>query len=258
MPKLTLFIPCFVDQLSPQVGLDMAAVLRRLGYELDFPEEQTCCGQPAFNAGFWTEARPVAARFVRVFANAETVVCPSGSCTTMVRNFYPELLRSSALHADALALGKRVFEFTEFLTRVANVTDVGAAFPHTVTYHDACHLLRELHIKGGPRTLLRSVKGLQLVEMNASEECCGFGGAFSMKMADISGAMGETKTGFIDATGAEYVTACDSSCLMHLEGILRRHKLRAKTIHIASILAAQERPSAAPRMAVSLAGEKTR
>src|SRR5512142_183186 len=165
MPKLTLFIPCFVDQLSPRVGLDMATVLRRLGYELDFPEEQTCCGQPAFNAGFWNEARPVAERFVRVFAAAETVVCPSGSCTTMVRNFCPELLRSSALHADALALGRRVFEFAEFLTRVAHVTDVGASFPHTVTYHDACHLLRELHIKEGPRALLRKVQGLELIEM---------------------------------------------------------------------------------------------
>jgi L-lactate dehydrogenase complex protein LldE len=257
MPKLALFIPCFVDQLSPQVGLDMAAVLRRLGFELDFPEAQTCCGQPAFNAGFWNEARPVAEHFVRVFRTAETVVCPSGSCATMVRNFYPELLRSSSLHADALALGKRVFELTEFLTRVAGVTDVGASFPHRVTYHDACHLLRELHIKDGPRALLRQVQGLDLVEMNASEECCGFGGAFSIKMADISAAMGETKAGFIDATGAEYVTACDSSCLMHIECVLRRKNLQAKTIHIASILAAQERAPAAPRNAATLVGEQT-
>jgi L-lactate dehydrogenase complex protein LldE len=237
---ITLFIPCFVDQLLPQVGVDMITVLRRIGYEVDFPDEQTCCGQPAFNSGFWNEARLVAERFVRVFAQAETVICPSGSCTAMVRCFYPELLASSPLREDALALEKRVFEFSEFLVEVAKVTDVGSRFPHKVTYHDSCHLLRELHIKEQPRQLLRQVKGLELVELNHSEECCGFGGVFSVKFPEISGAMGEVKANHVEATGAEFVTACDPSCLLHIDGVLRRRQARARTIHLAGILAAQE------------------
>jgi L-lactate dehydrogenase complex protein LldE len=255
--KLTLFIPCFVDQLAPQVALDMVTVLRRLGYELAYPQEQTCCGQPAFNAGFWNDARPVAERFVRIFASAETVVCPSGSCTTMVRCFYPELLARSPMRQEAISLGKRVFEFSEFLTGVAQVNDVGASFPHTVTYHDSCHLLRELRIQEGPRTLLRHVKGLQLVEMNAPQECCGFGGAFSVKMPEVSAAMADTKAANIAATGAEFVTACDSSCLMQIEGVLRKKRLPARTIHIASILAAQE-PVAHPGPVRSVLVEEAR
>ncbi len=236
--EVTLFIPCFVDQLVPQVGFDMVTVLRRIGCTINYPEEQTCCGQPAFNGGFWDEARPVAERFVRIFRQAEVVVCPSGSCTAMVRCFYPELLKTSALRADALALGTRVFEFSEFLVDVARVTDVGAYFPHTVTYHDSCHLLRELHIKRQPRELLNKVSGLKLVELDHSEECCGFGGVFAVKFPAISGAMGEVKADLIEATGAEFVTACDPSCLMHIEGKLRRQGARARTIHVASILAA--------------------
>lgn len=238
--KVTLFIPCFVDQLVPQVALDMVTVLRRIGWDIDYPEEQTCCGQPAFNAGFSNEARPVAERFVRVFRQAETIVCPSGSCTTMVRCFYPELLKSSAWREDAIALTKRIFEFSEFLVDVAQVTDVGAAFPYRVTYHDSCHLLRELHIARQPRELMRQVKGLELVDLPYSEECCGFGGAFSFKFPEISGAMGDVKANHVESTGADYVTACDSSCLMQIEGVLRRKKAHAKTIHIAQILAAQQ------------------
>jgi L-lactate dehydrogenase complex protein LldE len=236
---ITLFIPCFVDQFVPRVAADMVTVLRRLGYELRYPEEQTCCGQPAFNAGFWDEARPLAERFTRVFRLAETIVCPSGSCTTMVRCFYPELLASSPLREEARALGKRVFEFSEFLVDVAKVSDVGASFPHKVTYHDSCHLLRELHIRQQPRELLRHVKGLELVELNYSEECCGFGGMFAVKFPEISGAMGDVKATHVEASGAEFVAACDPSCLLHLEGVLRRKGARARTIHLASILASQ-------------------
>jgi L-lactate dehydrogenase complex protein LldE len=220
--------------------MDMVTVLRRIGYEVNFPKQQTCCGQPAFNAGFWNEARPVAERFVRVFGKADTVVCPSGSCTTMVRRFYPALLASSPLREDAIALSRRIFEFSEFLVDVAGIMDVGASFPHKVTYHDSCHLLRELHIKQQPRELLQRVKGIELVELPYSEECCGFGGVFSVKFPEISGAMGEVKAGNIETSGAEFVTAGDSSCLMHIEGVLRRKRAKAKTIHLASILAAQE------------------
>ena len=237
MPRVSLFIPCFVDQLSPQVGMDVVSVLRRIGYEVNFPEAQTCCGQPAFNTGYWDEARPLAERFVRIFSSAEMVVSPSGSCTTMVKSFYPELLAGTPLHDDAVKLGERVYEFTQFLVKVAKVTDVGASFPHKVTVHDACHGLRELHIKQEPRELLKNVRGLELVDLPYGEECCGFGGAFSVKYAMISAAMGDTKAGNIEKSGAEYVTAADPSCLMHIEGILRRKNSKARTIHVASILA---------------------
>ncbi len=237
MPSVSLFIPCFVDQLSPQVGMDVVRVLRRIGYEVHYREQQTCCGQPAYNTGYWDEARPLAERFVKVFAGSEAVVCPSGSCTTMVRNFYPELLAGSSLHDEAVRLGQRVYEFAEFLVHVAHVDDVGAVFPHKVTYHDSCHALRELGLKGEGRELLRHVRELELVEMKYAEECCGFGGTFAVKMAMISAGMGDTKAGNIENTGAEFVTAADSSCLMHIEGILRRKKSNVRTIHLASILA---------------------
>ncbi len=237
MPRVALFIPCFVDQLGPQVGMDMAKVLRRIGCDLDFPAEQTCCGQPAFNSGYWKDARPLAERFVRVFRAADAIVCPSGSCTTMVRNFYPELLAGSALHDEAVQLGQRLYEFSEYLVKVARVGDVGAIFPHRVTYHDACHALRELRLKQEPRELLRHVRGIELVEMPYSEECCGFGGTFATKFHMISAAMGDTKAGNAEKSGAEYVTSTDPSCLMQVEGILRRRKSPVRTIHLASILA---------------------
>ena len=242
MPCVALFIPCFVDQLNPEVGLDTVRVLRGVGYDVDLPEGQTCCGQPAFNTGYWDDARPIAERFVRIFSSAEVVVCPSGSCTTMVRNFYPELLASHPLRAEAVSLSQRVFELSEFLVQVAQVTDIGATFPHRVTVHDSCHALRELHLKGEPRELLRHVRGLELVELPYGEECCGFGGTFATKYGMISAAMGDTKAGNIEASGAEYVTALDSSCLMHIDGILRRRASQARTIHLASILAQREGP----------------
>jgi L-lactate dehydrogenase complex protein LldE len=237
MAKVALFIPCFVDQLTPEVGLDMVRVLRRIGYELEFPHEQTCCGQPAFNTGYWGDARPVAERFVQIFRNAETVVCPSGSCTTMVRNFYPELLAGTPLREEAIQVGRRVFEFSEFLAKIAKVTDVGASFPHRVAVHDSCHGLRELHLKQESRELLRHVRGLELVEMPYSEECCGFGGTFAAKFPAISAAMGDTKAGNAEASGAEYVTATDPSCLLHIDGILRRRGSKVRTIYLAGILA---------------------
>jgi L-lactate dehydrogenase complex protein LldE len=247
--KVSLFVPCFVDQLQPQVAVDTVKVLRRLGCEVDYPEDQTCCGQPAFNSGFWDEARPCAERFLRVFKDAETIVCPSGSCTTMVRVFYPELLsqlghnssgdKKGALHDEALALGRRTFELSEFLVKVMNVTDVGAVFPHTVTYHASCHGLRELKLRDEPLKLLHGVKGLKLIDMLRYDECCGFGGTFATKFESISAAMGEQKADSVAVTGAEYVTAIDPSCLMHLQGVMGRRKDRAKTIHLASILASE-------------------
>jgi L-lactate dehydrogenase complex protein LldE len=238
--KVSLFVPCFVDQLLPEVALDTVKVLRRIGCEVSFPEDQTCCGQPAFNSGYWDDARPCALRFLRVFRDAEHIVCPSGSCTTMVRVFYPELLASSSEHDDVVALGQRTFELSEFLVKVAGVTDVGAAFPHSVTYHASCHGLRELHLRDEPLQLLRKVKGLQLVDMLRFDECCGFGGTFATKFESISVAMGTSKAENIAVSGAEFVTAIDPSCLMHVQGVMSKRGDRAKTIHLASILASQE------------------
>lgn len=237
MRKVSLFIPCFVDQLAPEIGMDTARVLRRAGCEVEFREQQTCCGQPAFNSGYWDDARPLAERFVRVFRDAEAVVCPSGSCTTMVRVFYPELLAGTKLSDEAKSLGGRVFEFSEFLVKIAGVSDIGAYFPHRVAFHDACHGLRELHIKNEPRELLQHVRGLELIEMPRSEECCGFGGTFATKFGTISAAMGETKAANAEACRAEYLASNDSSCLMHIDGILRLRNSRVRTIHLANILA---------------------
>jgi L-lactate dehydrogenase complex protein LldE len=242
MKKVALFIPCFVDQLEPKTGIDMARVLERIGYAIDFPEAQTCCGQPGFNSGYWREARSLAERFIEIFRDADFVVCPSGSCTTMVRVFYGELLEGAA-RESASNLNSRIFEFSEFLVKVAKTTDVGANFPHRVTYHDACHALRELHLREEPRELLRHVKDLELIEMPYSEECCGFGGTFSTKFPMISAAMGETKVANAGAANVEYVTSTDPSCLMHIDGILRSRKSRVRTIHLASILAQTEIPS---------------
>lgn len=237
--KVSLFVPCFVDQLLPEVAVDTVTVLRRIGCEVSFPPDQTCCGQPGFNSGYWDEARPCAERFLRVFKDAECIVCPSGSCTTMVRVFYPELLAASSHKSDAIAIGKRTFELSEFLVKVAGVTDVGARFPHTVTYHASCHGLRELNLRDEPLKLLRGVAGLKLVDMARYDECCGFGGTFATKFESISAAMGVSKADNVAATGAEFVTAIDPSCLMHVQGILGKRNDKTKAIHLASILASE-------------------
>jgi L-lactate dehydrogenase complex protein LldE len=226
--RVGLFIPCFVDQFFPQVGIAMVNVLRRLKVDVDYPAAQTCCGQPAFNTGYWDEARQLARRYCDCFAGYDAVVSPSGSCTAMVRNFYPEL----GITPPA------TFEFTEFLVKQLGVTDVGAAFPAKITYHDACHALRELRLKDEPRQLLRHVRGLELIEMAEAETCCGFGGTFAVKFPAISYAMDEVKCNAIQQTGADYVVSTDSSCLMQIDGYLRRHNLPIKTLHLAEVLAA--------------------
>ena len=229
--RAALFIPCFVDQFYPEVGKAMVAVLRRVGVEVCFPPEQTCCGQPAFNTGYWDEARTLAKRYCDIFDGYDAVVSPSGSCTAMVRNFYPELL-GEVRHASA-----NTFEFSEFLVKKLGVTDVGARFDSKVTYHDSCHTLRELRLKEEPRQLLRAVRGLELVEMTEAETCCGFGGTFSVKFPLVSTTMDETKCQSILATGASCVVSVDSSCLMQIGGWLRRRNSPVKTMHLAEVLA---------------------
>jgi L-lactate dehydrogenase complex protein LldE len=230
--RAALFIPCYIDQLFPQVGIAMTRVLQRLDVTVEFPAAQTCCGQPAFNTGYWDEARALARRYVEIFDGYQAVICPSGSCTATVRNYFAELL--GATHRVAA----NTFEFSEFLVRKLGVTDVGARFPARVTYHDSCHALRELRLKDEPRRLLRNVRGLELVEMTDAETCCGFGGTFSVKFPMISYAMDEVKCDAIRRSGARYVVSADSSCLMQIDGYLRRHKIPVQTISLAEVLAA--------------------
>ena len=234
--NIDLFIPCFVDQMSPQVGMAVAAVLERLGHTVQFRSGQTCCGQPSFNAGYWDEARAVALRAIEVFAGAEAVVGPSGSCVAMMRVFYPQLLKDTPHETAALDLAGRTWEFGEFLVDKLGVTDVGAHFPHRVTYHDGCHGLRELRIKDAPRRLLGAVRGLELVECDEAESCCGFGGLFSVKFPMISTAMAEVKGGSLDRTGCDYIVSSDPSCQLQLDGWLSRNGRKGRTIHLAEVL----------------------
>ncbi len=238
--RVSLFVTCVVDQLFPRVGMAMAEVLERIGYQVDFPEAQTCCGQPAFNSGFRKEAREVARHFLSVFSGAGHVVVPSGSCATMISHHFAELFPKEPKSLEAaLALAPRVHEFSSFLTEVAQVDDVGARLDEVVTYHDSCHALRELKIKEGPRRLLRNVRGLELREMDIAEECCGFGGTFSVKFDEVSGAMARTKIDSVVRTGASAVVSIDSSCLMQLQGALSRADLPVRTMHLAEVLASR-------------------
>lgn len=232
---VTLFIPCFVDALFPRAGISMVEVLERLGHKVICPEEIACCGQPPFNSGYWEEARTIAAPIVEKLHDAEAVVIGSGSCGAMIKKFYPELFAGTRHEAMAKQLSERTWEFSEFLVRKLGVTDLGAKFPHKVTYHDGCHGLRELNIKLSPRALLGKVSGLELVEMK-EDVCCGFGGTFAAKFPMISTAMGEVKIANAAETNAEYIVSGDSSCLMHIQGLLTRQGKPLKTISLAEVL----------------------
>src|SRR5689334_16536336 len=214
--KVTLFVPCFVDLMFPKVAIAIVQILERLGHTVQCPEELACCGQPAYNSGYWTEAREIAVKVLDRLKDAEAVVIASGSCGAMMKVFYPELFSGTAHAEAAQALAKKCFEFSDFLVTKLNVTDLNARFPAKVTFHDGCHGLRELHAHAQPRQLLVRVKGLELVEMT-EQVCCGFGGTFATKFPMISTAMGETKCGLAQQTGADYIVSNDSSCLMHLQ-----------------------------------------
>jgi len=238
--RVSLFVTCIVDQLFPKVGLAMADVLEHIGYQVDFPEDQTCCGQPAFNTGYRQEACQVARHFLRVFRDAEYVVVPSGSCTSMIAHHFHDLFQDEPQSLQAAeALAPRVWEFSQFLTEVARVEDVGARLEDVVTYHDSCHALREFGIQDGPRRLLSHVRGLELREMDAATECCGFGGTFSVKFPEVSGGMARTKIDSIVRSGARTVVSVDSSCLMQIQGALSRAALPVRTMHLAEVLASR-------------------
>lgn len=242
--KVSLFITCYNDTLFPETGQAVVTVLERLGHEVAFPEAQTCCGQMHVNSGYQREVVPLVRNFVAAFRDAEVIVSPSPSCVAMIRDYYPrlaELSGDSELEQEVADLLLRVREFSMFLVNELGVEDVGAYYPHRVTFHTTCHSLRLLHIGGAPHTLLKHVWGLELIDLPKADECCGFGGTFAVKNADVSAAMLSDKLRCVQSTQAEVCTAADNSCLMHIGGALHRGRTGVKTVHLAEILASTER-----------------
>jgi L-lactate dehydrogenase complex protein LldE len=246
--RVALFVTCMVDMLYPEVGMATVELLEKHGVEVIFPEEQTCCGQPAFNAGFRDEARALAKRFVDIFeplvigGRVDAVVAPSGSCTTMISHFYDVLFESVdsvEYRYRAANLAAASFELTEFLVDVLGITDIGARFDGKLTYHACCHLTRELGVVEQPRALIDNIEGAELVALEGDDDCCGFGGLFAIKNAPISTAMGERKTANLARSGADAVTLCDVSCMTHINGLLERQGQHCRAIHIAQVLNSQ-------------------
>jgi L-lactate dehydrogenase complex protein LldE len=232
--QVALFVPCFVDVFAPQAAIATVTLLERLGVRVSYPSDQTCCGQPAHNAGFNPQARALADRFARTFAGFDWIVTMSGSCAAMARAGFSEAGASDS----AVAIGAKVFDLALFLTDALRLTDVGARFPHAVTYHEGCHARRILASGDAPLRLLRAVRDITLVELPASEECCGFGGGFSVEFDRISASMGEAKCANALSTGAQYLVSGDPSCLLHLDGLVRKSGAALETMHLAQVLAA--------------------
>lgn len=235
--KVQLFIPCFVDQLYPEIGMNTVKVLEKVGCTVSYNPNQTCCGQPAYNAGFTNEARVVSEKFIQDFSGEEYIVAPSGSCIGYVRGSFDELFENASCHKQAKSIRKRTYELTEFLVDIMKVEDLGAQLNGVATYHDACGALRECGIKSSPRKLLSNVKDLELREMKECETCCGFGGTFAVKYEPISIGMAMTKVNSALEQKAEYMISTDISCLMHIEGYIKHSGLNLKTMHIAEVLA---------------------
>lgn len=255
--RVALFVTCMVDMLYPAVGMATVDLLEQAGIEVVFPEDQTCCGQPAFNAGFRDQAREVSLHFLDVFeplvrrGEVDAIVAPSGSCVTMVSHFYPTLfdpVKDAGNLQRARAVAEVTFELTEFLVDVLGITDMGAAGSGKIAYHACCHGLREMGIDTQPRTLLDHVAGVEHVELRESAECCGFGGLFAIKNAGISEAMGRRKTQHIVESGADVVALSDVSCMTHINGLLSRQKQSARAVHIAQVLAGETAAHAAPNL----------
>lgn len=242
MPKAQLFITCLGDQFYTATLQNMTRILEDLGVELIFPHEQTCCGQPLFNNGFDDQTRGVALNFMRAFGKSDApIVGPSGSCVSMIKHHYEELFApGTPEHALAVDIASRTFEFTEYLVHVLQVTNVGAAYPHKVTYHASCHYLRELGMKTEAKTLLMQVDGLELVPLQDEETCCGFGGAFTVTYPEVSRAMMENKVKNILATGADTVVMCEPGCLMNVAGGLRKAGAKVRASHMIDVLASKK------------------
>jgi L-lactate dehydrogenase complex protein LldE len=235
--KVHVFIPCFIDQLYPEAGFNTVKVLERAGCMVKYNIEQTCCGQPAFNAGYWDESRKVCDKFIHDFADAQYIVMPSASCTGFVKNYYTDIYDKASNTKEIKDLQSKVYELSDFLVNVLKVDDLGAKLNCKATYHDSCAALREIKLKNEPRQLLSKVKGLELVELAENETCCGFGGTFSVKFEAISVAMGEQKANNILNTGADVVISTDLSCLMHIGGVMGNKQMPIKSMHLADVLA---------------------
>jgi L-lactate dehydrogenase complex protein LldE len=231
-----LFVPCFIDQIYPQTAFNAVKLLEKAGVEVKYNPNQTCCGQPAFNAGHWKEARAVGEKFIHDFNVDRYIVAPSGSCVGYVKNYFDKLFADSSLHNDFKQIQGNLFELTDFLVNVLHFTDFKAELHGKATYHDGCAALRECHIKNEPRELLKKVKGLELIEMQAPETCCGFGGTFSIKYEAISTGMGDMKMQDALQTGADYLISTEHSCLMHLNGLIQQQSKPIKVMHIADVL----------------------
>ena len=241
--RVALMVTCINDTLFPDTGKAVVRLLRRLGVDVDFPEQQSCCGQPMVNTGYLDEAVPVVRNFTRAFAGYDAVVTPSGSCAGSVRHQHGIVARRSgdaALERATAELSPRTYELSEFLVDVLGVVDVGAYFPHTVTYHPTCHSLRMLGVGDRPERLLRAVRGLRLVDLRDADQCCGFGGTFALKNSDTSVAMGSDKARHVVESGAEVLVAGDNSCLMHVGGLLSRQRSGIRVLHLADVLASTE------------------
>ena len=240
--KVSLFVTCLVDQLWSSVGTSSVAVLRRVGCDVEFDDRQTCCGQPAFNTGYRDEARQVAKRFIEIFeeSKADAIVSPSGSCTAMVHHFPELFVDERDWRERARSVGSRAYELSSFLIRVLEVEDVGATWNGKLTWHDACHGLRDLNIKSEPRRLIRNVRGAEFVELENAESCCGFGGTFSVKYPEISVAILDQKIEAIERAGVDAVVSGDASCLMQIGGRLSRRGSQIRVMHLAELLAATD------------------
>jgi L-lactate dehydrogenase complex protein LldE len=231
------FIPCFIDQFFPETAKNFIEVLEQAGCAVNYNPEQTCCGQPAFNSGYWKEAGTIAKKFLADFDSAEKIIAPSASCTGFIKNYYSSIFEEDESNLEkSNRISKRVFELTDFLVNHLKKVEFGAVFNHRVTFHDSCAGLREYGIKREPRVLLEHVKGLELVEMEKLDTCCGFGGTFAAKFHSISTAMTEQKVDCAIKTGAEYIVSTEASCLMSMDGYIRKQKLPIKTIHLADVL----------------------
>lgn len=235
--KVQVFIPCFIDQLYPQTGFNTIKVLERAGCTVTYNPSQTCCGQPAFNAGYWGESREVCNKFLNDTAEAEYVIMPSASCAGFVRNYYPTIYDKSSTPGVTKGLQEKIFELSDFLINVLKIDDLGASLNGKATYHHSCAALRECKLKQEPLQLLSKVKGLELIELPEEETCCGFGGTFAVKFEGISTAMGDQKMDNVKKTGAEFLISTDMSCLMHINGVAEKSSISVKALHLADVLA---------------------
>lgn len=237
--KVSLFITCLVDTFFPEVGESMVKVLRKLGLEVNFLEDQTCCGQPAFNSGFQHDAKVLAKRFLSIFDETDRIiVCPSGSCAAMVKVFYKELFKYDPKMIEiANRVASKTYEFSDYLVNVLKIEDLGASYRGKVTYHSSCHLLRELRVRDEPKKLIKAVRGVEFIEMQMEDACCGFGGTFAIKFPDVSVSILDEKIKCIAESGADTVVSTDMGCLMNIGGAISRRNIPIKVMHIAELLA---------------------